>query len=78
MFFYLEEFSQSDNLVVYARRSGIKSVAPPPLLLNSFPMNGDTYGFCTWSQKLENDAHSHLFDLLTPDRTKSKIKKFSK
>ena len=24
------------------------------VLLNSFPMNGHTLGFCTWSQKLEN------------------------
>ena len=24
------------------------------VLLDSFPMNGHTLGFCTWSQKLEN------------------------
>ena len=24
------------------------------VLLNSFPMNGHTLGFCTWNQKLEN------------------------
>ena len=24
------------------------------VLLNSFPMNGHTLGFCTWSQNLEN------------------------
>ena len=24
------------------------------VLFNSFPMNGHTLGFCTWSQKLEN------------------------
>ena len=31
----------------------VKGLTNSKVLLNSFPMNGHTLGFCTWSQKLE-------------------------
>ena len=45
----IDKFSKIANWVKLKNKQHHSKV-----LLNSFPMNGHTLGFCTWSQKLEN------------------------
>ena len=50
----LDNFSKSTNWVKSLKKKPSKHQHHSKVLLNSFPMNGHTLGFCTWSQKLEN------------------------